>query len=54
MPPGPVTLHLEGGDLLASVTPALDVVLRGPVEEVCEGHLTDAFVEALAAEAQAS
>jgi diaminopimelate epimerase len=48
VPPGPVTIHLEGGDLLVSVTPELDVVLRGPVEEVCEGRLTDAFVEALA------
>jgi len=48
VPPGPVTIHLEGGDLLASVTPELEVVLRGPVEEVCEGRLTDAFLEALA------
>jgi hypothetical protein len=30
------------------VSGALDVVLRGPVEEVCEGRLTDAFLAGLA------
>ncbi len=47
VPPGSVTVHLEGGDLQVSVTPELEVVLRGPVEEVCEGRLTDAFVDGL-------
>jgi len=41
---GAVTVHMEGGDLEAVVTPDLQVVLRGPVEEVCEGHLTRGFL----------
>lgn len=45
--PGLVTVHMDGGDLQVHVTPDLDVVLRGPVEEVCEGALTDAFLTAL-------
>jgi diaminopimelate epimerase len=47
VPPGTVTVHMDGGDLLVDVTVALDVVLRGPVEEVFEGTLTDGFVEVL-------
>jgi diaminopimelate epimerase len=46
--PGPVTVHLEGGDLHVNVTPDLRVELRGPVEEVAEGRLTPAFVAGLA------
>ena len=45
--PGTVVVQMEGGSLQVSVSPALDVVLRGPVEEVCEGRLTDAFLDAL-------
>ena len=45
--PGPITVHMDGGDLEADVTAGLDVVLRGPVEEVCEGTLTEGFVSAL-------
>lgn len=47
--PGSVTVHMDGGDLQVDVTAELDVVLRGPVEEVCEGVLTDGFVAALRA-----
>lgn len=47
LPPGDVTVHMDGGDLQVSVSSTLDVVLRGPVEEVCEGTLTDAFLEIL-------
>ncbi len=47
LPPGRITVLMEGGQLEVEVTPAMDVVLRGPVEEVCEGVLTDAFVAAL-------
>lgn len=47
IPPGRVVVHMEGGDLEVTVTPELDVTLRGPVEEVCEGVLTDAFVASL-------
>jgi len=45
--PGPIVVHMEGGVLQVQVTPELDVVLRGPVEEVCEGRLTDAFLASL-------
>lgn len=47
VPPGRVVVHMEGGDLLVDVSPALDVVLRGPVEEVMRGELTPGFAGAL-------
>ena len=37
---GDVTVDMAGGSLDVSVTGELDIVLRGPVEEVCEGVLT--------------
>lgn len=49
LPPGSVTVQMDGGDLHVQVSPRFDVVLRGPVEEVYEGILTDAFVRELAA-----
>lgn len=45
--PGPVTVHMDGGELQVDVSVTLDVVLRGPVEEVFEGTLTDGFVAGL-------
>jgi diaminopimelate epimerase len=45
--PGNITVHMDGGDLSVTVSPELDVVLRGPVEEVCEGTLTDGFLDLL-------
>jgi diaminopimelate epimerase len=48
-PPGDVTLRMPGGMLQVHVTDALDVTLRGPVQEVCEIELTDGFLESLAA-----
>lgn len=47
LPPGPITIIMEGGTLEVTVTPELDVVLRGPVEEVCEGTLTEEFAATL-------
>ncbi len=44
---GAVTVQMEGGDLQATVARDLQVVLRGPVEEVCEGHLTKGFLAGL-------
>ncbi|GMV06953.1 MAG: diaminopimelate epimerase [Gemmatimonadota bacterium] len=44
LPAGDVAVVMDGGELSVSVAASLDVVLRGPVEEVCEGVLTDAFV----------
>lgn len=45
--PGTVTVEMEGGSLQVDVSPELDVVLRGPVEEVCEGALTPGFLQLL-------
>ena len=50
MEPGEITIHLEGGDLLVTVSSEMEVVLRGPVEEVCEGVLTGGFLAALPAD----
>jgi diaminopimelate epimerase len=45
--PGPIVVQMEGGALQVTVSDRLDVVLRGPVEEVCEGRLTEAFLASL-------
>ena len=46
--PGEIGVDAPGGSLRVRVDPALEVVLRGPVEEICEGRLADAFLAALA------
>jgi len=43
--PGALTVRMPGGDLVVDVSADLDVVLRGPVEEICTGSLTDGWVE---------
>ncbi len=40
---GHVTVHLEGGDLTIEVDAALDLVMTGPVAEICEGVLSEEF-----------
>ena len=45
--PGTITVEMEGGTLLVSVTRDLEVALRGPVEEVAEGRLTPGFMQGL-------
>jgi diaminopimelate epimerase len=45
--PGDVTVCMPGGRMVVTVSRELDVVLRGPVEEVCTGALTEAFLAAL-------
>ena len=40
LPPGRVAVEMEGGGVRVSVTPDLEVTLRGPVEEVEEGRMT--------------
>ena len=47
IPPGTVEVDMEGGTMQVTVTEELDVTLRGPVREVCEGHLTPGFLESL-------
>jgi diaminopimelate epimerase len=41
---GPVEVEMPGGTLAVDVSADLDVVLRGPVEEVFEGRLSQALV----------
>ncbi len=45
--PGDVLVEMPGGDLTVHVTQELDVVLRGPVEEVCDGRLSVRFFGSL-------
>jgi diaminopimelate epimerase len=44
---GPVEVEMPGGALAVHVSADLDVVLRGPVEELFEGRLSRAFVAQL-------
>ncbi len=44
---GDVEVRMEGGTLQVSVSPELEVVLRGPVQEVAKGRLSDGFLDAL-------
>jgi diaminopimelate epimerase len=39
LPAGPTTVSMPGGNLQVAVDDALDVVLRGPVEEILDGTL---------------
>lgn len=45
--PGEILVRMPGGRMVVTVSEELDIVLRGPVEEVCSGALTPAFVAAL-------
>jgi diaminopimelate epimerase len=49
MSPGSVTVRMPGGSMSVRVSAALDVTLRGPVEEVCTGTLTEGFLGSLRA-----
>lgn len=49
LPAGRITVRMPGGDLSVTVSSELDVLLRGPVEEVCTGALTRTFLDALRA-----
>ncbi len=44
-----VTVRMEGGDLLIELDLALNLVMTGPVEEVCTGHFCEEFRAALLA-----
>ena len=43
----PVTVHTDGGDLIVEVADDLRVRLSGPVEHVCDGTFSAAFVAGL-------
>ena len=45
--PGEIRVLMEGGTLRVTVTPELDITLRGPVQEVARGVLTPGFLESL-------
>jgi diaminopimelate epimerase len=45
---GEVSVRMPGGVMKVTVDDGLDVVLRGPVEEVCTGELTEAMLRGLA------
>jgi diaminopimelate epimerase len=47
VPLGPVDVRMEGGDLSVTVDEDLGVVLRGPVEEICEGELAEGLLAQL-------
>ena len=47
--PSPVTVELDGGELLVEVSADLDVTLTGWAEQVCEGELSPELLDALAA-----
>jgi diaminopimelate epimerase len=43
VPPGRIVVEMDGGTLEVAVDASLEVVLRGPVEEVSTGRLTEGF-----------
>jgi hypothetical protein len=45
--PGTVSVEMDGGRMEVTVSEGLDVLLRGPVEEVSRGVLAKSFVERL-------
>ena len=45
--PGAIEVRMEGGSVQVHVGPDLDVVLRGPVQEVGTGQLAEGFVRML-------
>ena len=49
LPVGSIDVQMEGGDLAVTVSPGGTVVLRGPVEEICDGELSAGFVSDLSA-----
>lgn len=49
-PSGSVEVRMPGGSMGVLVSEDLDVVLRGPVEEVCTGALTEGFLGVLGEE----
>ncbi|MFT5434739.1 MAG: diaminopimelate epimerase [Myxococcota bacterium] len=45
--PGVHRIEMDGGEFTVAVDASLDVVLRGPIQEIAEGRLTGAFLEEL-------
>jgi diaminopimelate epimerase len=47
MTPGEITVQMPGGRLVVGITQELDVVLRGPVQEICAGRLRPRLVDSM-------
>ena len=47
MAPGQVRVRMPGGEFEVTVSEDFDVLLRGPVEEVCNGQLSDQLLSLL-------
>jgi diaminopimelate epimerase len=47
LPPGEIEVRMQGGSFRVRVGRDLDVVLRGPVQDVTTGELSDGFVRTL-------
>jgi diaminopimelate epimerase len=45
--PSPITVELDGGELVVDVTPDLDITLTGWAEQVCAGELSPELLAAL-------
>ena len=45
---GQFEVRMEGGSMEVAVTPAMEITLTGPVQEVATGGLTTGFIEFLA------
>ena len=46
---GDIPVHMRGGTLQVALSEELDVVLRGPVEEICTGTVTGGLIGSLGA-----
>ncbi len=46
--PSPITVELDGGELMVEITPELDVTLSGWAEPICAGELSAELLSALA------
>jgi diaminopimelate epimerase len=47
LPPGEITVRMPGGALEVTVSEEHDVVLRGPVEEICTGEIAQGLLSSL-------
>jgi diaminopimelate epimerase len=46
--PSPITVELDGGELVVEITDDLDVTLSGWAEQICAGELSAELLSALA------
>lgn len=46
--PSPITVELDGGELLVEISPELEVTLTGWAEEICSGEISEELMSNLA------